>query len=245
MDEKIKKAQQIVKDSSSITVLTGAGISSESGIPTFREKEGLWKNYNPEELASPHAFKANPKLVWEWYDWRRQIIAKAEPNPAHKALVKLEKNKKEGFTLITQNVDGLHKKAGNKNIVELHGNIWEIRCPSCNLFETNFEVPLTRIPPLCNRCGSLMRPNVVWFGEIIPMPLIDKSIYAIENSQVMLIVGTSGIVEPAASMGLMAKKTGKTVIEVNLNPTPNSSIYDFYIQGKAGEILPLICQTEI
>ena len=237
-DEKILAAKQIIDDSSKITVLTGAGISAESGIPTFRDKEGMWNNINPQDIASPRAFKKDPQLVWEWYDWRRRIINKANPNQGHYALAEIERQK-EKFTLITQNIDGLHEIAGSINLVELHGNIWEIRCEKCDTVNKNYEVPIPEIPPKCEKCGEITRPNVVWFEEIIPMHQIDQALLSIEESDLMMIIGTSGVVEPAASMGLLAKQSGKQVIEINLEETPNSAIYDISLQGKSGEILPL------
>lgn len=243
MHEKILEAKHMIEDAPSLSVLTGAGVSSESGIPTFRGEDGLWKNYSPQELASPQAFRKDPKLVWEWYEWRREIINRAIPNAGHTALSKLEEEK-EKFTLITQNIDGLHQKAGSRNIIELHGSIWELKCTNCPVTEKNYEVPLNPLPPECGRCGSIMRPGTVWFGEIIPMSVIDKTILAIEESDVLLIIGTSGMVEPSASMGLMAKQSGKKVIEINLEPTPNSSIYDISIQAKSGEVLPLFYRID-
>ena len=237
-DEKILAAKQIIDTSSKITVLTGAGISAESGIPTFRDNDGMWNNIRPQDIASPHAFKKDPELVWEWYDWRRRIINKANPNQGHYALAEIERQK-EKFTLITQNIDGLHEIAGSINLMELHGNIWEIRCEKCDTVNKNYEVPLPEIPPKCNKCGEITRPNVVWFEEIIPMHMIDQALLSIEESDLMLIIGTSGIVEPAASMGLLAKQSGKQVIEIHLEETPNSAIYNISLQGKSGEILPL------
>ena len=243
MEEKILEAKRIIDDASNIAVLSGAGISAESGIPTFRGEDGLWKNFRPEDLATPDAFSKDPKLVWEWYEWRRKLIKDSKPNPGHYALADFEQQVSD-YTLITQNIDGLHQLAGSRNIVEMHGNLWQIRCTSCGNIEQNFEVPFKELPPLCKNCNSLGRPNIVWFGEVIPMPIIDKSLMAIENCQVMLIIGTSGVVEPAASMGLIAKQTGKTVIEINLEPTPNSNFYDLSINGKSGEILPQIFRKE-
>jgi len=240
MEDKIKEAKAIIDNASSITVLTGAGISAESGIPTFRGEDGLWRKFRSEELATQEAFQRDPKLVWEWYDWRRGLVKEAMPNPGHYALVNLE-NEKTNFTLVTQNIDGLHQLTGNRNIIEMHGNLWQIRCTSCGVVEENHDVPLKEIHPKCKNCDALGRPNVVWFGEMIPMPIIDNILIAIDKCQVMLIVGTSGIVEPAASIGLVAKHTGKTVIEVNLETTPNSSHYDISILGKSGEILPMLC----
>lgn len=242
MEDKIKEAKEIIGSASDIAVLTGAGISAESGVPTFRGENGLWREYRSEELATPGAFARDPKLVWEWYEWRRKIIKEAKPNPGHNALVDLE-NEKSDFTLITQNIDGLHQLSGSRNLVEMHGNLWQIRCISCGIIEQSHDVPLKELPPRCKDCGSLGRPNVVWFGEIVPMSVIDKTLVAIEKCQVMLIVGTSGVVEPAVSMGLVAKQTGKTVIEVNLEPTINSPLYDLSIIGKSGEILPMLCRS--
>jgi NAD-dependent deacetylase len=242
MNEKIQAARDIIDSCSSLTVLTGAGISAESGVPTFRGKEGLWRNFRSEDLATPEAFWKNPKLVWEWYDWRRNAIKDAKPNPGHFALAELESQKKK-FTLITQNIDGLHQMAGNRNIIEMHGNIWQIRCTKCGYIESSHKVRLEEIPPRCKECSEIGRPNVVWFGEIIPMKVIDISLKAVEVCDVMLIVGTSGIVEPAASMGLVAKQTGKPVIEINLEYTPNSGLFDMTILGKSGEVLPLLYKT--
>ncbi len=238
-NEKIMLARGLLAKASSVAVLTGAGISAESGIPTFRGQEGLWQNYKPEQLATPQAFWDNPKLVWEWYDWRRNAVAESKPNAGHYALVDLEKEKKK-FTLITQNIDALHQMAGSRNMVELHGNIWQIRCTKCSEIEQNHTVPLPEIPPTCKLCGEMGRPHVVWFGENLDMDLIDKSLKAIEECDVMLIVGTSGVVEPAASMGLVAKQTGKSVIEINMEQTPNSPLFDMTLLGKSGELLPQI-----
>jgi len=242
MDDKIIRAIEILDKASSITVLTGAGISAESGIPTFRGEGGLWRNFRSEDLATPEAFRRNPKLVWEWYEWRRGIVKEAKPNHGHYAIARLE-NQKPKFTLITQNIDGLHQLAGSRKIIEMHGNLWQIKCIRCGFVEQNHDVPLDELPPRCKSCGAIGRPNIVWFGEMIPMQIIDKALIAIEECDVMLIVGTSGVVEPAASMGLLAKQTGKTVIELNIEPTFNSPFYDLTILGKSGEILPLLSKS--
>lgn len=242
LEEKIAEARHKIVGASNIAVLTGAGISAESGVPTFRGQEGLWQNFRPEELATPEAFWKDPKLVWEWYEWRRNAVKEAKPNPGHYALAELE-NETPQFTLITQNIDGLHQMAGNRNIIEMHGNLWQVRCTKCGDLEENHDVPMAELPPRCPKCGEIGRPNVVWFNEIIPMEVIDGSLKAIEECDVMLIIGTSGIVEPAASMGLVAKQAGKCVIEINLEPTPSSPLYDLILQGKSGEILPLLYTT--
>lgn len=238
-EKKLLEARLILEHSSSVTVLSGAGISAESGVPTFRGTDGLWRNFRSENLATPEAFWDNPKLVWEWYDWRRCAVKDARPNPGHFALAELE-NQKKKFTLVTQNVDGLHQMAGSRNVLEMHGNIWEIRCTKCGLITKDYSVPLEELPPLCPSCGGMGRPNVVWFGELIPMEVIDKTLKAIEDCEVMLIIGTSGVVEPAASMGLVAKQAGKTVIEINIEHTPNSPLFDLTLLGRSGEILPLL-----
>jgi len=219
-----------------VTVLTGAGVSAESGVPTFRGEDGLWKNYAAEELATPQAFAANPGLVWEWYDWRRGIVAGTEPNPAHYAITDLEKLF-DRFLLITQNVDGLHRRAGTRNLVELHGYIFGVRCVAEGKVMENLEVPLPSIPPLCD-CGAMLRPDIVWFGEALPERAIMKAMEASSASDLMLVAGTSAVVQPAASMPLLAKEAGAFVMEINPDPTPISPFVDITLQGKAGDVLP-------
>lgn len=219
-----------------VTVLTGAGISAESGVPTFRGEDGLWKNYRAEELATPQAFSANPTLVWEWYDWRRGVIAGKEPNPAHYAITDLE-NIFERFLLITQNVDGLHRRAGTKNLVELHGYIFGVRCVAEGKTKENLDVPLRAIPPRCD-CGAMLRPDIVWFGEALPEHALAAALGASRACDLMLVVGTSAVVQPAASMPLLAKQSGAFVMEINPDPTPITPYVDLTLQGKAGELLP-------
>ena len=221
----------------SIVVLTGAGISAESGVPTFRGPGGLWRQYRPEDLATPEAFANDPALVWEWYDWRRRKIAEALPNPGHAALVALEK-RAPGFTLITQNVDGLHALAGSRRVLEIHGSLWRTRCLSCREVRERREPP-DRIPPRC-ACEGLLRPDVVWFGESLPTELLERSIRAVEACDLMLVVGTSSLVQPAASMAGEALGRGKPVVEINLDPTPLSDHATHVLQGRSGEILPRI-----
>ena len=220
----------------SIVVLTGAGISAESGVPTFRGAGGLWRDYRAEDLATPEAFARDPNLVWEWYDWRRQLIAPAKPNLGHYALVTLEKRAPE-LTLITQNVDGLHPAAGSRNLLEIHGNIWRTRCLSCGEVRENRDTPIARIPPRCS-CDGPLRPDVVWFGETLPADLLRQSIRAVEACDLMLVVGTSGVVQPAASMADTVLARGMPVVEINLDPTPLSDRATAALHGKAGEILP-------
>ncbi len=219
-----------------VTVLTGAGISAESGIPTFRGAGGLWKEYKPEDLATPEAFARDPRLVWEWYNWRRERIAQAVPNAAHRALVELEKRKPR-FTLITQNVDGLHDLAGSGKILKLHGDIWRMRCTLCGANFPNRRVPLPKIPPHC-ACGGLARPGVVWFGEPLPDGMMQEAEHATASAQVFLVIGTSATVYPAANLIPHAKQSGARVIEINPEPGPLGGLADCLFQGPAGEWLP-------
>ena len=238
MEDLLKAVADILRSSKNAVALTGAGISAESGIPTFRGKDGLWKKYRVEDLATPFAFQRNPKLVWEWYVWRMNIISKAKPNPAHIALAEMEK---EGIikAVITQNVDGLHFKAGSKNVIELHGNIWRIRCVNCN-WKTVLSSPPTQIPPICEKCGGLMRPDVVWFYESLPQEALNKAFKLAAQSDIMLIIGTSGVVQPAASLPLITKDHGGILVEINVADTPLTPVCHYSLKGKAGEILPRI-----
>ncbi|MFN7921095.1 MAG: NAD-dependent deacylase [Bryobacteraceae bacterium] len=231
----IETAWRWIQEADSIAVLTGAGISAESGIPTFRGAGGLWRNFRPEELATPEAFARDPVLVWEWYDWRRGIVAKANPNTGHVALAELEAEKRD-FTLITQNVDGLHDRAGNHRILKLHGDIWRLRCTSCGAEWPDRRVPLPKIPPKC-QCGGVARPAIVWFGEQLPPGVFAEAEHAVEHAQVFLVVGTSAVVYPAAGLIPLAKRAGAKVIEVNPDETPMSSVADCCLRGTAGEIL--------
>jgi len=225
-------------EATNIAVLTGAGISAGSGVPTFRGAGGLWREYKPEDLATPEAFGRDPKLVWEWYDWRRGVIAKAAPNAAHKALVELER-RKPGFTLITQNVDGLHDLAGSGKMLKLHGDIWRMRCTECGANFPNRRVPLPKIPPHC-ACGGMARPGVVWFGEPMPEGMMKEAEHAVSSAQVFLVIGTSAVVYPAAGLIPYAKQSGAKVIEINTEPTPATAIVDCALQGPASEILPAL-----
>ncbi|MEW6387933.1 MAG: NAD-dependent deacylase [Thermodesulfobacteriota bacterium] len=229
-----------LRASQRVVVLTGAGISQESGIPTFRGPEGLWRNFRPEDLATPQAFKKDPLLVWEWYDWRRGRIATARPNAAHLALAALEAEIPD-FLLLTQNVDGLHRQAGSRRLLEIHGSIWEVRCTGCGITREDRRHPLP-LPPQCPECGSLLRPNVVWFGEALDPEIIKTSQAALLQAQVMLVVGTSGVVQPAASFALLAKERGARLAEINPVPTPLTPYSDFLCPGKAGEVLPALLQ---
>lgn len=218
-----------------VAVLTGAGISADSGVPTFRGPEGLWRRYRAEDLATPEAFARDPHLVWEWYAWRRGLIAACQPNPAHHALVRLERQCR-AFTLITQNVDGLHVKAGTRGLIELHGNIWRVRCTRCGTVAVNGDVPIPT-PPSCGACGGLLRPDVVWFGEGLDAGHLARSLAAIQTAEVVLIIGTSGVVQPAASFAAHARAAGAYVVEVNLDPAAATSA-DVTLIGRAAEVVP-------
>ncbi|HLF94647.1 MAG TPA: NAD-dependent deacylase [Planctomycetota bacterium] len=232
----VEAARALIDRSRSIAVLTGAGISAESGVLTFRGPGGLWRDFRPEDLATPEAFERDPRLVWEWYDWRRQKIAPARPNLAHYALVTLEKRAPD-LAIITQNVDGLHALAGSRRLLEIHGSLWRTRCCTCREVREDRRAPLPELPPRCF-CEGLLRPDVVWFGEPLPLDLTRRAYRAIEECDLMLVVGTSGLVQPAASMALMALDRGVPVVEINADPTPLTERATHALQGKAGEILP-------
>ncbi|MBI2313411.1 MAG: NAD-dependent deacylase [Betaproteobacteria bacterium] len=222
-----------------VAALTGAGISAESGVPTFRDAQtGLWARYRPEELATPEAFLRDPKLVWEWYEWRRGIVGKARPNPGHVALAEMERHIPH-FTLITQNVDGLHREAGSRRVLELHGNIRRTKCFDENLVVESWP-DTGEVPPRCPRCGGLLRPDVVWFGEMLPEADLTAAVEAAENCEVFLCVGTSAVVEPAASLPFYALRAGATVVEVNPGKTPLTGRASYSLRGAAGELLPAL-----
>ncbi|MDZ7374773.1 MAG: NAD-dependent deacylase [candidate division KSB1 bacterium] len=218
-----------------VAALTGAGISAESGVPTFRGEDGLWKRFRPEELANVEAFLRNPSLVWEWYQYRRRIIREVEPNPGHKALADLEKLIPD-FVVITQNVDGLHQRAGSRRVIELHGNILRNRCLECGKPYLDLEVNEGEVPH-CS-CGGLVRPDVVWFGELLPQEALTQAYLYTRTSDVFLTIGTSAVVQPAASLPLEAKSYGAYVVEINTEPTPITPWVDEHVRGRAGEILP-------
>lgn len=224
----------------SIAVLTGAGISADSGVPTFRGTDGLWKNFRAEDLATPRAFERDPRLVWEWYNWRRELIATKQPNDAHKAIVELE-HRCLNFLLITQNVDGLHRDAGSQKLSEIHGNIWKVRCTGCGVVENNRDVPIA-ILPFCVHCGSLLRPHIVWFGESLFAEDLDRCSNVLTHCDVLLVIGTSGIVYPAAGFASIAKEAGAFIAEINLDSTPQSGLVDISLQGRAKDLLPLLLE---
>lgn len=229
-----------IASAQSIAVLTGAGISADSGVPTFRGATGLWRTYRAEELATPGAFAREPRLVWEWYDWRRSVIATVRPNAGHDALAALEQHH-DRFTLVTQNVDGLHARAGSRRVLELHGNIWQMRCTVCGAVSTDRRVPLPLTPqlPACARCSGLLRPHIIWFGESLDSSVIQSASDAATSCEIFLVIGTSGVVQPAASLASMAREAGAWVVEVNPERSAISAVH-CWVAGRAAEIMPLL-----
>ncbi|OLS29537.1 MAG: NAD-dependent protein deacylase 1, partial [Candidatus Thorarchaeota archaeon AB_25] len=237
MNEVLKNAANAIKTANYFVALTGAGISKESNIPTFRGEDGLWRNYDAMELATPSAFARSPSLVWEWYTWRQGLIGDCEPNPAHNTLADWEER---GIlkTLITQNVDGLHIRAGSVNVHEVHGDLWALKCSSCD-YRGRLEKPAIGIPS-CPECNSNLRPDVVWFGESLD-PIIMRQVYTeLERADACIVIGTSALVQPAASFPLIVKQRGGKIIEVNVEQTMLTGVVDFHITGKAGEVLPAL-----
>jgi NAD-dependent deacetylase len=236
MKNKIDEAVDLIKSVTGIVVFSGAGISAESGIPTFRGAGGMWQKYRAEELASYEAFKKNPELVWEFYDYRRQIMAKTKPNNAHLFLSKMERMF-DSFNIITQNIDGLHERAGSLNILELHGNIWRVRCEKeKRVFEFR-QNPVEPIPPRCKQCGDILRPDVVWFGEALDSDILNKSFELARKAELAIVIGTSSIVYPAAHIPLLTKENGGKILEINIETTPLTDISDLFIKGKASLII--------
>ncbi len=232
----LEAARGALKGAARIAVLTGAGISAESGIPTFRGPGGIWKTYRAENLATPGAFARDPKFVWEWYDYRRSVIAGVEPNAGHRALAAFEERGGD-FVLITQNVDGLHDRAGSRNILKVHGDIWRVRCTVCGVERQEDRVRLEELPPRCG-CGAIERPAVVWFGEALPREVWERAVRAVERTEALVVVGTSAVVHPVAGLAQLAKSQGAALIEVNLAETPVSADADYSLRGPAGLILP-------
>ncbi|MGE5138921.1 MAG: SIR2 family NAD-dependent protein deacylase [Rudaea sp.] len=232
---------ELLQSARSITVLTGSGVSAESGVPTFREAlTGLWATFDPEELATRSAFLRNPRLVWEWYAERRRTVQRVEPNPGHFALARLEQMV-PNLTLITQNVDGLHQRAGSRRVLELHGNITQVKC-----FDEDTAVAAwpedEQVPPRCPRCGGLLRPDVVWFGEALPAQALRAAMLASRNCDLFFSVGTSGVVEPAASLPYDALRARVPMIEINPDSTPLSRHATFRLVGPSGLLLPLLIE---
>ncbi len=241
----ISQAARLLSASRRLVVLTGAGVSKESGVPTFRDAlDGLWARYDPQELATPQAFQRNPKLVWDWYTYRRSLVKAAQPNPGHYALAELEDLLPQ-VVIVTQNVDDLHQRAGSSDIVALHGALMRNRCfRNCQGAPTLIDLDALEDydpdagPPACPYCGGWVRPDVVWFNETLPPEALKRAMALSEQADVMLVVGTSGVVQPAASLPFMARSAGARVIEVNPSPGGITPIADVWLGGPSGEILP-------
>jgi len=222
----------------SVVVLTGAGVSAESGVPTFRDAQtGLWTRYDPQQLATPEAFAADPALVWRWYIHRRTLVRRAEPNAGHWALAELAQRLRD-VVVVTQNVDGLHRRAGSRDVIELHGNLMQTRRTSDDAFVSTWDE--TQVPPVCPDTGALLRPNVVWFGEMLPARALETALARAQNCDVFLAVGTSGVVYPAASLAPLARDHGATLVEINPEPTALSAQADYVVRATSARALPAL-----
>lgn len=249
LDESIKRAADELKKANKVAVLTGAGVSAESGVPTFRASDGLWEGHRIEDVATPEGFRRDPKLVWAFYNQRRANVGKVRPNPGHLALVELEKRFGDAFTLATQNVDGLHQFAGSVRVLELHGSLYRTRCTGCRRIEDRGLEALGEMPE-CPRCGALLRPDIVWFHEMLPEQIWQEAQVAAALCDVLLVVGTSAVVHPAASLIPIArngvatddKSYGATIIEVNLMRTEASDLADIGLYGPSGQVLPRVVE---
>jgi NAD-dependent deacetylase len=243
LEEHISRAADALGRARLVAVASGAGISKESGIPTFREAQtGLWARYDPQQLATPHAFRRNPDLVWSWYMYRRDLVGGAEPNPGHHAVAELEELVPQ-VVVLTQNIDGYHAQAGSSDIIELHGNIRRYRCfADCRGSPTLIDLDTLdhdgEHAPTCPHCGEYVRPDVVWFTETLPPAALQRAFEVAAACDVMLVVGTSGIVQPAASLPAQAKHAGATVIEINAQPSLITPVADIFLEGPSGEVLP-------
>ncbi len=245
-DEHILKARALIAKAQRIVALTGAGASAESGIKTFRAAEGLWEEHSIEDVATPEGFKRDPQLVWRFYNERRRCADVATPNAGHIALARMEslrllrqklKSAIPPFLILTQNIDGLHQQAGSQNVLELHGSIWKVRCTGCERVSEDFPIQLP-VPPRCADCASLLRPHVVWFGEMLEEAILEQADQAVEACDLFLVIGTSALVHPAAAYPFHAAQRHVPVIEINLEPTPVTKIATLSLLGKAGDLLP-------
>jgi len=244
-DTDLKRAADIIAGSRSLAILTGAGVSRESGVPTYREAQtGVWARYNPQDLATATAFLRDPALGWSWYLYRRGLMRSVEPNPGHHALARLEQLL-PNVVLLTQNVDGLHRRAGSQDVVELHGSLLRTRCfDDCQGAPTPIDLESLdyddKMPPACPHCGAYVRPDVVWFGEMLAPGDLTRAVSVSQACNVMLVVGTSGVVQPAASLPYHARQAGAAVIDVNPTPSEISPLADVFLQGPSGEVLPRV-----
>jgi len=247
LDRVVRAAAQTLNRANRVAVLTGAGVSAESGVPTFRAADGLWEGHRIEDVASPDAFIRDPRLVWQFYNGRRANVGRVQPNPGHMALAQLERRFSGGFTLVTQNVDGLHQLAGNGNVLEVHGSLRRTRCTECGAVRDRGLDPLADLPT-CELCAGLLRPDIVWFGEMLPTMVWERAVEAAETCDVFLVVGTSAVVHPAAGLINLARRAGwisgqkTTVIEFNLTQTVASDAADIGLYGPSGRMLPRVLE---
>jgi NAD-dependent deacetylase len=249
VDRLIDRAAEALATAKCVAVLTGAGVSAESGVPTFRAADGLWEGHRVEDVASPDGFCRDPRLVWQFYNGRRANVARVQPNPGHEALASLEQRFGDGLTLVTQNVDGLHQQAGSRNVLEIHGSLRRTRCTECGAVRDRGLQVLADMPT-CDLCGGLLRPDIVWFGEMLPTAIWERAVEAAESCDVFLVVGTSAVVHPAAGLISIAHRRGSwlgsdsraTVIEVNVERTVASDTADIGLYGPSGETLPRVLQ---
>ena len=230
------RLRDLVARGENVVALTGAGISAESGIATFRGQDGLWENQRLEDVATPAGFRRDPRRVWEWYEGRRAQVLKARPNAGHVALARYEE-RHPGFVLVTQNIDGLHRAAGSRRVVCLHGDLFRVRCEREGTSREDRRVPLPEIPPRC-ACGGLLRPDVVWFGEMLPEREMSEAAGAARRATLFLVIGTSALVYPAASLPEIARRHGAYVVEINIEPTPLTPLVDEVVEGPAATVLP-------
>jgi NAD-dependent deacetylase len=250
----LERARELLEGAQSICFLTGAGVSAESGVPTFRGEDGLWKSHQPEQLATPQAFRRDPRLVWEWYEWRREKIRGCRPNPGHEAMARLAL----GFPrarIVTQNVDGLHEEAARKAAgardpspalpLELHGSIFRVRCTSCSYRIGHRDTLVTDTLedlPRCPTCSSLLRPDVVWFGEALDPGILSEAFLVARESDLCIVAGTSALVHPAASVPVATREAGGRIVEVNPTETPLTRLAEVSLRGPSGEILPKLLE---
>ncbi len=239
LETSVVEAARALRTAKRVAVLTGAGVSAESGVPTFRGAGGLWEGRRVEDVASPDAFAADPLTVWRFYEQRRRNLAPVKPNPAHRVLAAWQ-DRFPAYTLVTQTVDELHQAAGSRGVLELHGSIWRVRCTACGRERSERTVPLPTLPPRCPTCRSAERPAVVWFGEVLPRSVVDVAVAAFERCEVLVVVGTSAVVYPAAGLVDVAANAGATVVEVNPEASAQAHLAGVSLRGPAGQVLPLV-----
>jgi NAD-dependent deacetylase len=237
LEEKLLEAAAALKAAKRVAVLTGAGVSAESGVPTFRASDGLWEGHHIEDVATPEGFRRDPKLVWSFYNARRANVTTVKPNAGHYALAAMESH--FDLTLATQNVDGLHAEAGSRNVIELHGSLRRTRCLGCGIIEDRGLEPLGE-EPLCPQCSGRLRPDIVWFHEMLPVAAINGAMKAARSCDVLLVIGTSAVVYPAA--GMIPEARNATIIEINLQPTEASNLAHIGLYGPSGQVLPKLCE---